>query len=78
MAMSRHRSGLRAIPNLRMWMMVLRLTFFFPELFKKGPVKVGGLKPSDLPYARNDKIRVEHLTDEQLKEFEKSVKGWLW
>ena len=45
---------------------------------EKGPVKIGGLKPSDLPYARNDKIRVEHLTDEQLKEFEKSVKGWLW
>ena len=53
----------------------------YPKLLRKpekGPIKVGGLKPSDLPVAQNDKIRVEHLTDEQLKELEKSVKGWLW
>lgn len=47
----------------------------YPELLKKlekAPVKIGGHKPSNLPDAQNDKIRVEHLTDEQLKKFEKS------
>lgn len=37
---------------------------------EKEPIKIGGHKPSDLPGASNDKIKVEHLTDEQLKSFE--------
>lgn len=51
----------------------------YPELLKKlekEPVKIGGHKPENLPGAQNDKIKVEHLTDDQLKAFEKSVKSW--
>jgi hypothetical protein len=43
------------------------------EINKK-PVMTGGHKPSGLPGSQDDKITVEHLTDEQLKAFEKSVK----
>ena len=50
---------------------------YYSELLntqKPTPIKVGGHKPSDLPGASNDKVKVKHLTEEQLKEFEKEYK----
>ncbi len=49
----------------------------YPELLKnleKEPVKIGGHKLSNLPGASDDKIKVEHLTHEQLKSFEEQNK----
>jgi hypothetical protein len=64
------------------WGYVVPEYWFFPkqsyldvELFQ---IYVDGSKSSDLPKARNDKITVEHLTDEQLKAFEKSVKPFFY
>jgi hypothetical protein len=48
-----------------------------PEILKKlnkKPVYIGGQKPLKLPGSQNDKIKVEQLTAEQLKAFEKLVK----
>jgi hypothetical protein len=50
-----------------------RQSYLSIELFQ---IYVGDNKPENLPGTQNDKITVEHLTDEQLKEFEKSVKSW--
>jgi hypothetical protein len=41
-------------------------------------INIDGKKPYDLPGAKDDKIKVEHLTDEELKAFEKSVKPFLY
>lgn len=39
----------------------------------KKPIMVGGHKPSSLPGSQDDKIKIEHLNNEQMKEFKKSV-----
>jgi hypothetical protein len=64
--------------GIRYWYSDPQNAFKDSEFFNdKTPVKIGGHKPENLPGAKDDKIKVEHLTDEQLKAFEKSVKPFL-
>lgn len=48
----------------------------YPEVLdklEKEPIKTGGHKPSNLPGAQDKKIKVEHLTEKQIKEFKEKI-----
>jgi hypothetical protein len=66
------------------WDADVRVWFYpqneLPDILKevnKKAVMVGGHKPSGLPGSQDNKIKIEYLTNKQLKEFEKSVKPFL-
>jgi hypothetical protein len=61
----------------------VRCSFYTPEswFFPKPTILhvqifqiyIGGRKPASLPDSQNDKIKVEHITDEQLQNLKKSI-----